>query len=179
MANYKVSITNGSGSQKMQSGDYTVTVTAEGYDATTLTPATYSATDGGTGAFTLSANGTLTLIFNDTGAEGGSPVTSGTVVMTDQSGTQTYGSPINIGADGSAVFDNVPFYADPAYTLYFSQTATDEDHEIYSGVITVSMSQQTQTQYVENLPIYSQTITLTDANYSGLPVASAEMTFEK
>lgn len=178
MANYKVQITNGAGSAKMQTGEYDVTAVANGYDATSLSPATYNATQGGSGAFTLSAEGTLTLIFNETGAEGGTAVTAGSVVMTDSTGATTYGSPVSINGQGTAVFNDVPFSSEQPYTLYFSQTATDADHEIYSGVITVSMNAQTLTRYVENLPVYSQQITLTDENY-GFPVIQAELTFNK
>ena len=92
MANYNVQITNGSGSENMKRGTYSVTVTANGYEATTLSPVTYTATDDeGSGSFTVSANGTLTLVFNETGAAGGTPVTSGSVVMTDAAGTTQYG----------------------------------------------------------------------------------------
>ena len=124
MANYKVQITNGAGSAKMQTGEYDVTAVANGYDATSLSPATYNATQGGSGAFTLSAEGTLTLIFNETGAEGGTAVTAGSVVMTDSTGATTYGSPVSINGQGTAVFNDVPFSSEQPYTLYFSQTVS-------------------------------------------------------
>lgn len=178
MANYNVEITNGSGSQNMKAGNYTVSVTASGYDATTLSPTSYTATaSAGSGSFTVSASGVLTLVFNDTGAQGGTPVTSGQVVMTDQSGNTEYGTPVTIDASGQAVFNNVPFVDQTGFALYFVQKSSDDAHNPYSGVISVNMAAETQTQYVLNSPIAEQTITLTDANYSGMPIASATMSF--
>lgn len=180
MANYNVNIVNGEGSANMKKGVYTVTVVANGYEATTLNPATYTAGEtAGSGAFTVSANGHLTLVFNETGAEGGANVTAGSVVMTDQTGNQTYGSAVTIDANGQAEFPNVPYNAQTPYALYFKQTATDDGHNVFEGVIAVNMSAQTQTEYVVNTPIALQTITLTDANYQGLPVANATMQFEE
>ena len=73
MANYDVTITNGNGSQAMEVGNYTVSATyAPGYDTATLAPTSFAATSTtATGAFTLTATGTLTIIFNETGASGG------------------------------------------------------------------------------------------------------------
>lgn len=180
MANYNVSIINGSGSENMKKGTYSVSVTANGYEATTLSPTTFTATESaGSGAFTVSANGELTLIFNDSGASGGTPITSGSVVMTDSTGTTEYGSPITISATGEAVFGNVPYNATSPYVLYFVQKESDASHNVYSGVISVSMTSATQTEYVINSPIAQQTFTLTDANYSGLPVAEATLVFSE
>ncbi len=171
MANYNVTITNGTGSQVMQKGTYDVTATAQGYDVSTLTPTTFTATDAAqTQAFTLTANGTLTFIVNDTGAAGGTPITSGTIVMTDETGTTEYGSPVTIGADGTAVFNNVPYgTTDEPFTLYFKQLTTADDYNIFEGVITVSMTAQTQTEYIQNTAAAEQTFTLTDATY-GMPI---------
>ena len=180
MATYQVTITNGSGSQNMKAGTYTVSATsAPGYDLSSLTPTTFTATsEAGSQAFTLTAQGTLTFIVNETGASGGTPVTGGTIVMTDSSGNVQYGSPVNIGSDGNAVFNNVP-YGDGTspVTLYFKQLTTDDNHNIHTGVISVSMSSQTQTEYVQNTPIALQTFTVTDATYTGLPVGSATFSF--
>ena len=178
MANYNVTITDGSGSVAMKQGQYSVTVSANGYDATTLSPAVYTATaEPGSQAFTVSADGELTLVFNETGAEGGTPVTAGSVVMTDASGVERYGSPVTIDSNGAAVFANVPYNATTPYVLYFLQTESDGGHNPSDNVISVDMSNQNQTEYVVNRPIALQTFTLTDANYSGLPVAEAQITF--
>ncbi len=168
MANYNVTITNGTGSQAMQKGTYDVTATAVGYDVTTLDPKTFTATEAeGTQNFTLTANGTLTFNVNETGAEGGTPITSGTIVMTDETGNIEYGQPVNIGTDGNAIFNNVPYGEN--ITLYFKQLTTDENHNIYEGVVTVNMTEQTQTAYIQNTAIALQTFNLNDATY-GLPI---------
>ena len=174
MANYNVTITNGSGSQNMKAGTYNVTATANGYDTSTLTPKTFTATDStGTQAFTLTATGTLTINVNETGAEGGTPITAGSIIMTDSTGNVEYGTAVTIDSSGNAVFNNVPYGdADTPFTLYFKQLSTDDDHNIFDGVITVSMTAQTQTAYVQNTAIALQTFTLTDATY-GMPIDGA------
>lgn len=180
MANYSVNFTNGSASQAMKAGTYSVEATsAPGYDLSTLSPTSFTATtSAGSQAFTLSATGTLTFVVNETGAQGGTAVTGGTIVMTDSTGSVEYGSAVNISSNGEAVFNNVP-YGDGTspYTLYFKQLTSDDGHNVYSGIISVSMTSSTQTEYVENLPIAEQSLTLTDANYSGLPVESATLSF--
>ncbi len=172
MANYNVTITDGNGSQAMQRGEYSVTADVVGYEGATLTPDTYTATDTtGSQTFTLSATGTLTLNVNETGAAGGTPITSGTIIMTNQDGTEDYGTAVTIDATGNAVFNNIP-YGDTGtpFTLYFRQLTSDDTHNTYDGIITVNMTGQTQTEYVENTPIAVQTFTVTDANYPGLPI---------
>ena len=182
MANYNVTIINGSGSQTMEAGDYAVSaIYAPGYDMTSLSPTNYTATSSTqTGAFTIGANGTLTIIFNETGAEGGAPITSGTVVMTDSTGAEQYGDVVNIDSNGTAIFNNVPYGSEQsAYTLYFKQLTTDENHNIYPNVFTVGMGDQTQTEYILNtLKSTLQNFTLTDANYPNLPVYNAVLRFE-
>lgn len=180
MSTYNVEITNGLGTAKMQAGTYNVTATdATGYDVTTLSPTTFTATsEGSTGSFTLSATGTLCFIVNETGAQGGIPITSGTIIMTDSTGSTEYGTAVNISNTGEAIFNNVPYgTTGTPYTLYFKQLTTDENHNIHTGVITVNMQTSEQTEYLQNSPIATQTITLTDANYSGLPINNATLNF--
>ncbi len=174
MANYNVTITNGSGSQVMQAGSYTVTAEATGYDVSTLSPTTFTATTSeGSQAFTLSANGTLTLNVNETGAAGGTPITSGTIVMTNADGSVEYGQAVTIDANGDAVFENVPYgTATEPFQLYFKQLTTADGYNVYDGVISVAMTAQTQTEYVQNTAAAEQTFTLTDANYD-LPIDGA------
>ena len=182
MANYNVTIINGSGSQTMEIGEYSVSsIYAPGYDMTSLSPTSYSATStSSTGEFTISANGTLTIIFNETGEAGGAPITTGTVVMTDSTGTIQYGEVVNVDSNGTAIFNNVPYGSEQsAYTLYFKQLTSDENHNIYQNVFTVGMGSQTQTEYILNtLKSVQQNFTLTDANYPNLPVYNAVLQFE-
>ncbi len=170
MPNYNVTITDGTGSQAIQNGTYDVSAVVTGYDASTLSPTTFTA-DGtaSTNAFTISADGTLTFNVNETGAAGGTPITAGEIVMTNQDGSVEYGSPVAIGADGNAVFANVP-YDTAGYTLYFRQLSSDPTHNPTTGVITVNMTSQAQTEYIENSAAAVETFTLADANYPGLPV---------
>ena len=181
MADYNVTIANGTGSQTMNTGTYSVAVTyAPGYDMSTLSPTTFTADlSATTGAFTLGATGTLTITFNETGEAGGTPITSGSVVMTDATGATEYGSAVQIDSTGTATFNNVPFgSAEAAYTLYFKQLTTDENHNIYDGVFVVGMGASTQQEYVVNTPKSSlQNFTLTDANYTNLPVYNATLNF--
>lgn len=172
MANYDVQITNGTGSQSMKKGTYNVSATASGYDTSTLDPKTFSATDStGSQTFTISATGTLTLTVNETGASGGTPVTSGSIVMTDATGNTQYGQAVNIDSSGIATFANVPFgTTDEPVELYFKQLSTDDNHNIFEEVKTVSMTSDNQTEYIQNTLIAVQTFTLNDANYSGLPI---------
>ncbi len=182
MANYNVTIINGSGSQTMETGEYSVSaIYAPGYDMTTLAPTSYSATSTTqTGNFTIGANGTLTITFNETGEAGGTPITSGTVVMTDSTGEVEYGSVVNIDSNGTAIFDNVPYGSEQAaYTLYFKQLTSDENHNVYQSVFAVGMGNETQTEYIQNtLKSVLQNFTLTDANYPELPVYNAVLKFE-
>ena len=178
MANYNVQITTGQGSENMNIGAYDVSVTANGYEATSLSPTTYTATSpSGSGAFTVSADGVLTLIFNETGAAGGEAITSGSVVMTDETGDTEYGSPIEINEVGVATFGNVPFDLETPYVLYFKQLSSDDDHIPYEGVFAVGMGTATQTEYIKNLPkCAEQSFTLTDENY-GFPISTATLNF--
>ena len=182
MANYNVTIINGNGSQTMQMGEYNVSaIYAPGYDMTTLSPTTYSVNSSvTTGQFTISATGILTMVFNETGAVGGTPITSGTVVMTDATGSTQYGAVVNIDENGTAIFNNVPYGSEQsAYTLYFKQLTSDENHNIYESVFAVGMGMANQTEYIVNsLKSVIQNFTLTDANYPNLPIYNAELKFE-
>ena len=182
MSEYNVTIIDGIGSQSMKPGEYSVSaIYAPGYDMSTLSPTSYTATSTtGTKAFTISATGTLTITFNETGEAGGTPITSGTVVMTDSTGNTQYGPVIQIDSTGTATFNNVPYgSAEAGYTLYFKQLTSDENHDVYPDVFAVGMGDQTQQEYVINTPkSVLQNFTLTDANYEGLPVYNATLQFE-
>ena len=182
MTEYNVTIINGKGSQTMETGDYSVSaVYAPGYDMLTLNPTSYSASaSASTGTFTLSANGSLDIIFNETGEEGGTPITSGSVVMTDSTGEVQYGDVVQVDSNGLATFNNVPYGSEQsAYTLYFKQLTSDENHNPYPTVFAIGMGGQTQTEYViNNLKSVLQNFTLTDANYPDLPIYNASLQFE-
>ena len=54
---------------------------------------------------------------------------------------------------------------------------SDETHNVHPGVVTVSMSEPNQTQYVQNTPAALQSFTFADANYAGLNL-NGTLTFE-
>lgn len=86
MAEYIVTITNGTGSELLPAGNYNVAASVTGYDGA-LDPTTFAATTSeGSQAFTLAATETLTLNVNETGALGGTPITSGTFIRCSQDG---------------------------------------------------------------------------------------------
>lgn len=182
MAEYNVTIINGTGSQTMDIGSYSVSaIYAPGYDLNSLAPTNFTATpQAETGAFTIAGTGTLTITFNETGEIGGNPITSGTVVMTDATGEIQYGPIMDINSEGTATFNNVPYGSEQsAYTLYFKQLTSDENHNIYENVFAVGMGAQTQQEYLINtLKSVLQNFTLTDANYTNMPVYNAVLKFE-
>lgn len=179
MAKYDVTITSGSGSIPMKAGTYTVTVDAPGFDNTTLAPTSYTAPEGEDSAtFTVTAQGSLTLVFTDDGTETGTRITGGKIRMTDSEGTTYYTEELDIGEDGEITFANVPFITTgTGYTLYFEQTESDAQHYPATTPIVVQMTSENQTAYVQNTVAATKTFTLNDSTY-GLPVANATLSFD-
>lgn len=178
MSQYVVNITNGSGSKALPKGKYDVTASVPGYTGL-LDPSTFTATDTeGSQAFTIAATGTLTLNINETGAEGGTPVTGGTFIRCNSDGTETYGTAKTITATGVCIFDAVPFgTSESPISVYVKQLTTDDTHNLHEGVVSVSMDGETKVQYVLNAPAATQTFTFTDANYAGLNM-NGTLTFD-
>lgn len=163
-------ITNGSGTSNLINDTYSVTAAVTGYDNSSINPNSVSVVEGtNTYAFTISATGTLTLHVTEDGTGSGTPIVGATFVRTDASGN-TYGSDITTDSNGDAVFNNVPFDATNAPTIYFKQTASDGDHEFSDQVQSTTMSASTSTVEIENTLGALRTINLTDANYANLPV---------
>ncbi len=177
MAQYVVTITNGTGSEFLPTGNYDVTASVAGYDGA-LDPTTFAATALGTAqAFTLAATGTLTLTVNDTGDSGGTPITSGTFIRCSQDGLTEYGTAKTIDGSGTCIFDHVPFgESGTPYTFYIKQLTSDAAHNIHADVIAIDMEGVTQAEYVHNPPAAEQTFTFADENYSGLTL-SGTLTF--
>ena len=171
-----VIITNGTGTANLINDTYAVTADVNGYDATSINPNSVEIEEGtDTYSFTISANGTLTLHVTEDGTAAGTPIVGATFVRTDSSGTE-YGSPITTDSNGDAVFNNVPFDAENAPTIYFKQTASDGEHEFDSSVQTTTMTTSTSTLEIQNTLGALRTINLTDANYENLPI-DGSMTF--
>ena len=170
-----VTITNGSGTSNLINGTYSVTANVNGYDNTSISPSTLSVVDGTNSyAFTISATGTLTIHITEDGTVSGTPIVGATLIRTDSSGNE-YGSAITTDSNGDAVFNNVPFAQDNAPTIYFKQTASDGDHEFSTAVQNTTMTSSTATIEIANAQGASRTITLTDSNYSNLPIETATL----
>ena len=172
-----VTITNGTGSASLINGSYTVEASSTGYDNTSIDPSSVTIdASTNTYAFTISATGTLTLHVTEDGTSSGTPIVGATFYRTDSSGT-TYGQAITTDSNGDAVFNNVPYAATGAPTIYYIQTASDGDHEFDNTLKSTTMTTQTSTLEIENTPGATRTITLTDSNYDNLPIDSATLTF--
>ena len=103
MASINIPINNGTGSQSVANGNYNVTVTSVGYDASTLNPSTINVVEGTNDySFTVGATGTLTIHVSDDGTTTGNPIVGAVLYRTDSDGT-TYGDPITTDAEGNAV----------------------------------------------------------------------------
>ena len=172
-----VNITNGTGSVELINDTYTVTADVTGYDNTTINPNSINVTSGiNNYDFAIAATGTLTLHVTDTGLSTGTPIVGAIFIRTDSTGTE-YGSQITTNSNGDAIFNNVPFDATNAPTIYFKQTASDGDHEFDNTVQSTTLTSSTQTLEIQNPTGASRTINLTDSNYSNLPIESGSITF--
>ena len=171
-----VTITNGTGTENLINDTYSVTANVIGYDNTTIDPSSLNVVEGTNSyAFTISATGTLTLHVTEDGTSAGTPIVGATFIRTDSSGNE-YGTQITTDSNGDAIFNNVPFAATEAPTIYFKQTASDGEHEFSSTVQNTTMSTSTDTLQIQNTVGALRTITLTDANYSNLPIDSGTIT---
>lgn len=173
---YEVIITNGEGTSAILNGSYTITSNVVGYDNTSVLPSTQVVTaDTDTYAFTIAATGTLTLRVTEDGTTDGTPVVGATFVRCDAAGNE-YGTAITSDQAGDAVFPYVPFAAADAPLIYYKQTASDGSHEFSNALANTSMTTDAKTIVIENTPAATRTITLTDPNYEGLPIATGSLT---
>ena len=171
-----INITDGQGTGSLINGSYTVTATSTGYDNTTINPSSVNVVEGtNTYQFTIAATGTLTLHVTEDGTSTGTPIVGATFIRTDSTGN-TYGSAITTDSNGDAVFNNVPYDSTNAPTIYYKQTASDGDHEFSDLVQSTTLTTSTETIEIQNTPGATRTITLTDANYSNLPIGTATLT---
>ena len=165
-----VTITNGTGTGELINDTYTVTANVTGYDNTSINPSTVNVVEGTNSyALTIAATGTLTLHVTEEGTQAGTPIVGATFIRTDASGNE-YGSTVTTDTNGDAVFNNVPFADTGAPIIYFKQTASDGDHEFDATVQNTTMTTSTETLEIQNPVGATRTITLTDANYTNLPI---------
>ena len=172
-----VTITNGSGTAELINDTYTVTAEVTGYDNASINPDSVNVVAGTNEyAFTIAADGVLTLHVTDDGTVSGNPIVGATFVRTDSAGVE-YGEIVTTNASGDAVFNNVPYAATGAPMIYFKQTASDGDHEFDDSVQNTTMTTSAETLQIQNVVGATRTIDLTDANYQNLPIDSATLTF--
>lgn len=171
-----VPITNGVGSKAISNGTYAVTSSTLGYDDASITPAEQEIAEGTDEyAFTIAATGTLTLHVSDDGTDVGVPIEGATFARCDADGT-TYGDPITSDADGNAVFSFVPFTeTENGPVVYYKQTASDGSHTFSEELQNVTLTVEETTVEVMNEEAVTRTFNLTDANYSGLPIADGQI----
>ena len=171
-----VNIVNGSGSSELINGTYTVTANVGGYDNTSIDPSSVNVQAGTNSyAFTIAANGTLTLHVTEDGTASGTAIVGASFVRTDSTGVE-YGTDVVTDSSGNAVFNNVPFDSTSAPTIYYKQTASDGNHEFDNTVQSTTMTTSTSTIEVQNAVGATRTIQLTDANYANLPIESGSLT---
>ena len=171
-----ITITNGTGTEKLINDTYAVTAEVTGYDNTSIDPSTLNVVEGTDSyAFTIAATGTLTLHVTGDGTSTGTPIVGATFIRTDSQGTE-YGESITTDDTGNAVFNNVPFAETGAPLIYFKQTASDGDHEFDATVQNTTMTTSEETLEIQNTPGATRTITLMDANYQNLPIDSGTIT---
>lgn len=172
-----INIQNGVGTGELINDTYTVTAEVTGYDNTTIDPSTVTVdASTNTYAFTIAADGTLTLHVTEDGTSTGTPIVGATFIRTDSTGAE-YGSIITTDSNGDAVFANVPYAATGAPQIYYKQLSSDGDHEFDDTIQSTTLTTQTSTLEITNAPGAIRTINLTDENYANLPIDTATITF--
>lgn len=179
MAEYNVNIVDGEATVDLPTGDYTVSaVTVDGYQLDTLTPTTITVTETSTNHdFTIAATGNLTLHVSVDGAPGGTAVAGATFARCDKDGNIIAGSEQTTDASGTITFSNTP-YGDPTSKIYIKNTVAPLGYALIEDILEFSPTSQTETFEVAVPLVYTQTIGLTDANYSGLGIENATLTIE-
>ncbi len=180
MSNYNINITDGKGSEKVAAGSFLAVIDAPGFDNSSLLPIMVNLPNTSTTTnLTLSATGSLTIVFNETGDESGRGILNGTVIMTDETGETQYGRVVNINSNGEAVFEKVPFGdSENLYDLHFVQLSSDDSHRKHDGVFTVSMESSTKRHHVKNDLTIEQHFVVTSIDHENLPIKNAVLTLK-
>lgn len=165
---YNINIVNGSGTENILNGSYSVTSDTVGYDNSSIDPSTLNVVEG-TNEYnlTIAATGTLTLHVSEDGTSSGISVVGATFKRTDNLGNE-YGDTITSDENGNAVFPYVPFAGTNPPTIYYKQLTSDGNHEFDNTVKSTTLTEQTGIVEVINTPAVQRTFNLTDTNYSGL-----------
>ncbi len=174
---YVVQIVNGTATAPFANGSYPVTAAVAGYDNTTIDPSSLTVVAGtDTYGLTIAAAGTLTVHVSETGLSGGTAVVGAKFIRCNIDGSITYGSEVTSVADGTAVFEHVP-YGTSAPAIYYKQTSTTGSHMFDSGTRNVTMANSTETVEIKNALGTSRTLNLTDPNYGNMPIAAGTLNF--
>lgn len=173
--NYEIQFVNGVAQNvKLPIGTYTfVSTTIPGYADATADEFTITK-DTQTVEIALTAQGELTVRVVD---DLGNVIESGTVQLSDATGETTYGEPETIDTQGEATFANVPYDTNGGVSLWVKQTQSDAYHLPIADPEEVAMTQQDQTETIENerAPL-DQNVTAVDANYPGIVPLTGNIT---
>lgn len=175
---HNIVITNGVGTSNVSNGNYNVSLNANGYNNSSVSPSSVNIVDGTNEySFTVAATGTLTLHVTEDGTESGTPIVGATFKRADADGNQ-YGNLVTTDSNGDAVILNVPFSSTDAPNVYYIQLSSDGSHDFISTVVSTTLTSETSTVQVTNALSALRTINLTDANYEGLKISSGTLTLE-
>lgn len=179
MAEYNVNIVNGEASVDLPVGSYTVSaITANGYDLTSFTPTSMTVTAVAADFdFTVAADGTLTVHVTEDGTAIGTAVAGSTFMRCDKDGTTIASSDQTTDASGNISFNNTP-YGDPTSKIYLKNTVAGSGHALLQGALEFTASAQTQTCQLAEPKVYTQSLDLTDTNFTGLNIESATIKIE-
>lgn len=172
---YVISVVNGKASQvSLPIGTYTfVSTTIPGYEGATAPSFTIEKDDTEV-LIELTAQGQLTIRVVD---DLDNPIEDGSLQLSNADGTTTYGDAVDIAPDGKAVFENVPYDADGDVEFYVKQLASDEYHAPIETPEAVTMTEQDQTEEIENQRIGAdREVTVVDANYEGIVPLTGNIT---
>ena len=167
---YNINVVNGTATENILNGDYSVSTNVTGYDNNTIDPISVTISEGvNEYNFTVAATGTLTVHISETGVADGTPIVGAKIIRCDSEGN-TYGSEATTNVEGNAILANVPYAASDAPTIYFKQTASDGTHEFPVTLQSTTMTTQTSTFELQNPMAALRTINYTDKNYEGLKI---------
>lgn len=172
--NYELDFTNGLATADLPVGTYTyVSNTIAGYsegatvESFTVTPTTSSID------ITITADGTLNITVVD---DLDTPITEGSVQLSNNDGTTRYGTAATIDSSGLASFANVPYDA-TGISLFVAQDASDDSHDPIDTPQAVSMTETPQSETILNdRKAIAVGINLTDAIYAGITPINGTLT---
>lgn len=156
-------------------GNYTfVSSQIPGYTTATATDFTITR-DTQTVTVTLTADGVLNIQVVD---DLGNSITAGSLNLSNADGTTVYGSPVDIGTDGTATFNNVPYDTTTPVNVWVDQAASDPDHEPIDTPQAVEMDANPTTETIINDRVTTTvTVNATDANYPGITPLNGTLTY--